>query len=323
MISPRRILVPLAKLAVSAALLWFVYRHTKIDHLADRFRMLDWHPIPLIAGLLLCNTLISSCKWRILLLADDINVPLKNLFSSYMVATFLNLFLPSSIGGDSYRIYDIARRSDRTASSLASVAADRLSGFIALVCISSAAGLFVAHTTHRADLAVIPIAALIAIAIGVYLLYHQKLVKIVLARLRIDRWPRVAAFITNLLESFSTHGKTSRVPAQIIGLSFLFQSSAVFCIYLMSLCLGMHLPFIYFCAFVPLISLLEAVPISIYGLGVRDAAYAFFFGTAGVSQVTSISLALLFVAISVSYSLVGGLFFFSRLIRGRLIRNHP
>ena len=79
---------------------------------------------------------VAAWKWQIILRADNVHVPLPRLVASYLVGTFFNIFLPSSIGGDAYRIYDVARDSGRSASSFSSVLADRLSGFLALArCI--------------------------------------------------------------------------------------------------------------------------------------------------------------------------------------------
>src|SRR6056297_2106190 len=58
--------------------------------------------------LLFINTLISTLKWRILLKADGLKIKYSFLLQSYMVGTFMNMFLPSSVGGDIVRIADIA-----------------------------------------------------------------------------------------------------------------------------------------------------------------------------------------------------------------------
>ena len=70
---------------------------------------------------------------------------------------------------------------------------------------------------------------------------------------------------------------------------------------------------IFFIAFVPLITLMEALPVSIYGLGVRDIGYVFFFSFAGLTDIQTRSLALLLLAVTTCYSLVGGLLYLYRL----------
>ena len=68
----------------------------------------------------------------------------------------------------------------------------------------------------------------------------------------------------------------------------------------------------YFCIFVPLITLGEALPISIFGIGVRDSLYVFFFAQGGASREQALALALVYVLITIVYSLVGGALFLLR-----------
>ena len=58
--------------------------------------------------------------------------------------------------------------------------------------------------------------------------------------------------------------------------------------------------------FVPLISLAGMIPVSVNGLGVREALYIFFFGRLGASTEVSVSLALLYLAVTFIASLPGG-----------------
>ena len=58
---------------------------------------------------------------------------------------------------------------------------------------------------------------------------------------------------------------------------------------------------------------MEALPISIYGIGVRDYGYVYFFSQAGVGDLQTRSLALFFMAAGICYSLIGGLFFLYNL----------
>ena len=103
-------------------------------------------------------------------------------------------------------------------------------------------------------------------------------------------------------------------------ISFAFQLSVICVVYLLALALHTSVSFFYFSAFVPLISLLEAIPISIYGLGLRDAGYVFFFGWAGMTDLQTRSLALLFLGITVCYSLVGGIVYLVRFFSADTVK---
>ena len=238
----------LAKLLVMTGLLAVLYRHVDFAAFRAALAGLVWGWLPLIYALFLLNTTLSARKWQLLLRADGVRAPLGSLLASYLIGTFFNLFLPSSIGGDSYRVVDASRHGG-AAKSFASVFADRLTGFLAL---------------HR------------------------------------------------FLDSLAGYHADRALLARVFGISLLFQMLAIVIIFCISQAMAWTVPFIYFCIFVPLITLGEALPISIFGIGVRDSLYVSFFAQGGASREQSLALALVYVLITIVYSLLGGVLFLLR-----------
>ena len=85
--------------------------------------------------LLLAQIGISSLKWQVILRSDGVSMFLPYLVKTYMIGNFLSLFLPTSIGGDIYRVLAIRGVNRDLAKSTSSVLFDRLSGVFALVTI--------------------------------------------------------------------------------------------------------------------------------------------------------------------------------------------
>lgn len=296
-----------AKLSFSFGLLWFLYRHISLREITAQLAGTDIQFLPLIFTILISNTYISTLKWHLLLKADTITVPIKSLFVSYMVGTFWNIFLPSNIGGDAYRMYDVSISSNNPAGSFASVFADRISGFLSLVIIAAVSSVVIFERTPFVMILIIPFVMLGMLLIVLWGLYCQTPVKWVLRITRLDRLATVVRFTEKFLDSFVRYRKQSGLVVIVMLISFGFQFLTTFCVFVMALSINIHVPFVYFCAFVPLITLMEAIPISIYGVGVRDAGYVFFFGMAGLSPLQTRSLALLYLAITVCYALFGGI----------------
>ncbi len=118
--SRRRLLVAF-KVLFSSTLIFLLYRKIPVDDLRDLLLEIDFRYFLPISLLLFMNTVLSALKWRLFLLADSVNIPLPTLTMTYLIGSFYNLFLPSNIGGDSYRIYDIAKKSRDGVRSAASV----------------------------------------------------------------------------------------------------------------------------------------------------------------------------------------------------------
>ena len=305
----RERLKPLVRLLVSLTLIWLVYRKIPLADLAESLSQLAWPPLAAVAVLLVVNTAVSAWKWQILLRSNQVSVPFRQLFASYLAGTFFNIFLPSSIGGDAYRVFDIARKTDDSARTFASVLADRLSGFLALSSLALVAAVGISHRLGRPSLIALPLAGLAVLTAVVWMLFRQQPVRRLAAWLRIQRFPRLDQFLERLLAAFDEYRRHPAMMWRIMALSVGFQCSVVLCVYLMAVALQAGAPLIYFAAFVPLITLLEALPVSIYGLGIRDLAYAYFFAMAGMSPLQTRALAVLFLAVNVTYALSGGVVF--------------
>ena len=304
-------LVLLAKLLVMTGLLAVLYRHVDFAAFRAALAGLVWGWLPLIYALFLLNTTLSARKWQLLLRADGVRAPLGSLLASYLIGTFFNLFLPSSIGGDSYRVVDASRHGG-AAKSFASVFADRLTGFLALAIWGL---LFSAIGWSRLPdkrILLLPVLVFGLMAGLVFALVQRTWLVAVWRFLRLDRLPKFDAFLHRFLDSLAGYHADRRLVAVVFGLSLVFQMIAITTIFCISQALHWDVPFVYFCIFVPLITLGEALPVSIFGIGVRDGLYVFFFAQAGAAREQALALALVYVLITIVYSLLGGAWFLLR-----------
>jgi len=315
MTSRRRILAA-AKFLVSGTLLVVLYSRIDAGALAARIRNIDPLLLALVFGILFFNTLISSLKWKVLLDADGIDLPLGTLFHSYLIGTFFNVFLPSNIGGDAYRVVDVSRQSARPVHTFASVFVDRLSGFSALAIMGfvfGAAGRWLLESDRVLWLPLVLFGAILAAA---WMLYRQTPVIRLMRVTRLDRIRPLAGLVDGFLSSVAAYKRRRGVVTRIMGISFAFQFAVIVCVYTLARAIDIEAPFVLFCVFVPLISLLEALPVSIYGLGLRDAGYVFFFSRLNRPDEQALSLALLYVTVSLVYASCGGIVFALRRGRG-------
>ena len=299
-------LLPVLRVVLSMGLMALLYRRMDWSQLGGILAGARLPLVVLLYALLLLNTVISAVKWRWLLQADRVAVPLPRLVVSYLIGSFLNLFLPSSIGGDAYRIYDVAQYG-RAAKSFASVLADRLTGFIALVVLGFAFGLAGYGALPHKQVFLIPALAMAALLSGIALLVQRRLLVRIFEATPARRSAKLRAFLDGLLDSVAEYRRAPGLFLRIMGLSFLFQLTAIACILILARALGYDTPALYFFIFVPFISLMEALPITIFGLGLRDGLYVFFFTPVGMTQTAALTLALAYVLMTVVYCLSGGL----------------
>lgn len=302
----------LVKLAVMAGLLALLYRKVDFADFRAALAGLQWGWLPIIYVLLFVNTVLNSWKWGLLLRADGIRMSLGSLICSHLIGTFFNLFLPSSIGGDAYRVVDVGRRAHAGAKSFAAVFAERLMGFLALALWGL---LFTAIGWARLPdprILFLPVVVFVLMGALVFAVIQRTWLMAVWNFLRLNRARRLDAFLSRFLDSLAGYHADRKLVAVVFVLSLVFQMIAITTIFLISQALNWSVPFIFFCIFVPLITLGEALPISIFGIGVRDSLYVFFFVQGGATREEALAMALVYVLITLVYSLVGGVIFLLR-----------
>ncbi|MCI5207397.1 MAG: UPF0104 family protein [Candidatus Electrothrix sp. ATG2] len=310
----KRQLMLLIKVCFSSTLMFLLYRRIPLEEMKAVLASLDYFYFLPICLLLFVNTVLSALKWRLFLSADGVDIPLATLTKTYLIGSFYNLFLPSNIGGDSYRIYDIAQKSRDSVRSAASVFADRFSGFLALVSLSLVSSILVAYEFSNLFFFLTPLVIfliMLAVLVG---LVKEKPVRTLFSLTRLNRFPFLVKLTEKFFLSFQCYGADRKLLGQVMLISFVFQLSVILIVQLLAFSLHASVSFFYFSAFVPLITLMEALPISVFGLGLRDMGYVFFFGWVGMTDVETRSLALLFLGTSVGYSLIGGFVYLLRLL---------
>jgi hypothetical protein len=259
---------------------------------------------------------LSSLKWRVLLAADGIHQSLGTLVASHLVGSFFNMFLPSTIGGDAYRIADIGKRSSRTANAAASVMADRLSGFMALALYGLLLfPVFYRRYTPDLRLLLLPAAAFAGLLAVAFVLWEQVLLRRLARLLPLSIRAKVEKVLDALLGSIRAYGRRRSVLFAVFGISFLFQFLAIVAVYCLGRGVGLGLPLLPFGFFVPFISLMEMIPISIFGIGLRDTGYVWFMFAVGRTRADAAALSVLYVATTVVYVSLGGLLYLFRNLR--------
>jgi hypothetical protein len=302
----------LLKLAVMAGLLAFLYRKVDFAQFADALKNFGWWALPAAYGMLFFNTCLNSWKWGLLLASDGVAIPFPRLVSSHLIATFFNLFMPSSIGGDVYRIVDVGM-SAGGARSFASVFCERLVGFLALAVWGLVFSVVGWRGLPDKRILLLPVAVFALMAGMTAAVVQRQALEWMMRFVRLDRFaPKLHAFARGVLDSVAVYRSRPRLLLGVFGLSLVFQMVVITTIFLLSRALGWDTPFPYFCIFVPLITLGEALPVSIFGIGVRDGLYVLFFSFAGVPREKALALSMVYVFVSILYSLLGGLVFLLR-----------
>jgi len=102
------------------------------------------HVLPLLIGLVICSAsvFLTFVRWFILVRAQGLPFTLPNAIRLGLIGTYLNTFLPGSVGGDIIKATFIAREQSRRTVAVATVLIDRGIGLTALFWLVAVVGGF-------------------------------------------------------------------------------------------------------------------------------------------------------------------------------------
>jgi len=307
----KKALAILLRLAVSVILLTLLFKFNKIDlqELVNDIKGAD--KLYLSFGFFSFSLVyfIGFLRWRMLLKAAGIHIPVKRLLISFSGGTFFSIFLPSTIGGDLVRAADLAGHTKKTKEVIATVFLDRLSGYIGLVIIVIGA-FFFANGLVNDKVVLSSIAVIIGILILVVLvLFNSFIYSKITKFLSTPGAGRIKEVIKGIHHEIHIFRNRGRMVAGNILLSVAVQFIPAISAYFIALALGMKIGLIYFCIFLPIIGAITLLPIAIGGLGLREGLFVFYFAKAGVIKQLAIAMSLLSFSFVVLYGALGGLIY--------------
>lgn len=297
----------LLKIGVSAGLLVYLFSVAGIEQFVDRIAGLP--PAFVVFGWLyyaVCQWL-SAFRWQQFLTAEGAHVPVNKLFNFYMIGMFLNNFIPGGLGGDVVKGYRLHRTINNPNLAIVSVFLERLTGLLGLTLIAVLATPF-NLAKLESNLTLLAVAGSAAFLLLVMLFIWCP------PMARLNLWLAKTVFpeafyqkLSQLylaLYAFRNHRKTLAAATLV---SVLLQM--MFAVYYWLAAQALHIPidFIYFVLFLPAITIVTMVPLSIGGLGVREAVMISLFGSIGVASADVLSISLSVYSINLLLSLFGGI----------------
>ena len=301
------------KVAVSLALLVYLFATSDLQALEERVRTADLLLLAAAVGCYVAMLALATWRWQLLLEALGVVAPLRYLTASYLVATFFNNFLPSNIGGDIVRVRDGSRFTGSTTSSLAVVGIDRILGLGALWVIGAAA--FVLAGPEVRELAgaraVILGLGLVFVALTT-IFFRPGIARRLMALSRLNSIDWIRERFEEAQAAVHTYRAQVRTVWLAFGASLALQVLVVW--YFLAIARALQIPLAVSAGFlmVPLCTLLQAVPISFNGWGLREGLFALYFSQVGLPRESALAFSLTGAGLIILLSLSGAVVWLAR-----------
>ena len=300
MATPRRfstVLRAVAGVGIIVALLSFFDMKGCVAALSD---VTAWDLVVIFA-LSIALVLVSVLKWRLFLERLGITASIAHLFRLYLVGYFVNLIMPSALGGDVVRSLYVGKDVDRVRAMSATLL-ERYTGFMAMVSMAFVAVWWAPAVSREIAVATV----LVGFAA---LMLTLALVTGTLVRLsEILRVPsRLHTKIVRMQEGFSWGLGDAKLLARAGALSFGFHLLTIVNTAAVAHSVGWHgVPWGDLFVVVPLILLVSAIPLSPQGLGIQEGAFLYFLHAVGATTGEALAVALVLRAKSYVLALCGG-----------------
>ena len=289
---------------MSIGLLALLVTRIEPDQLVPPNRSLAGSLFFLSLGLLFMavSFLVASWRWQRVLAVYDQTIPLRTLLKHYLAGQFVGNAMPSTVGGDVLRISRCSKDTGSTEIAFASVVIERLTGFVALPLL-----IFVGFALRpdllgvgRSWLAIATaFASLLVLAVILVLAASPRLAGRYVHR---ANWTRYFGIIHVGIDRMR---RDPRDASAALGAAIVYQLTVVAAVYCAVHTIGLTIPNGAVLAFIPAVAMVQVLPISVGGLGVREAMLALLLHPLGVPTGQAVAVGLLWYAMTLLVSLAG------------------
>lgn len=303
----RSVITWAVKLLVSGGLLYWLLSRVDRGQLWENIRHAS--PLWLVAALALylLMILVSAWRWKQLLDAQQVPATFKHLTASYLVASFFNNFLPSNIGGDVIRIADTAVAAGSKTRAATIVLFDRGIGLIGLVLVAALGATIATELGDQEPFD--PLWLWIGLGAGSlaisFTLMKPGIIGKILTPLRVFHKEWVDERITQLLESLEKFAARPSALVRCLLGSIVVQIILVWFYAAIAHAMGVPVPTVHLAVLIPMSFIVQMLPLSVNGFGVREAIFGLYFAKLGLPKESAIALSFLGAALIMVFSVSG------------------
>ena len=301
------------KISVSCLFIGYLSFKVNLSAIAVALKQVDLLFYLLSTAIAVLSNFFIAAKYYLLIKEGPINLSLISLVKINFISRFYALFLPSAVGREVVRWIKVTRNQNDRASFVASIIFERLTLLLVLILCGSIPLFMYASMPEIVllRLRLQPLLVLALIVIAVLLSFYCSAFLRSLVQSIARRWfKRVSAKfnLISFIDSFSLIHLKTAFYAAIIGLSFAWQIFYISRLFSLMKAAALPLNLMDIIWMGSLVLLLQSLPITFAGIGLREGAYAYLFTLYGLPPEKGILIGILFFSQMLIMAVVGGVF---------------
>ncbi|HEN20372.1 MAG TPA: flippase-like domain-containing protein [Desulfobacteraceae bacterium] len=291
--------------------------------LVSLFFQVDWkavqdslqsvNPLFFIAStaIAISGTFCLAVKYHVLIKGSPLELSLARLVTINFITRYYALLLPTAIGPEAVRWYKVTKGKGGRSFFLASTIVERIFFLLVLLLCGAIPLLFTPHPAiQQFNKSLLPLLAVFLIGLLVMLTFflvpfiNEPIRTFLLHVLRVKSDTKLHGFVTNFSLKNSSPGVLAVLFVQTVIWQFLFLMR----MYLLFKALDLPFNFWDSTWMGSLVLLLQTLPVTYAGLGLREGAYAYLFQLQGVSPELGVTIGLLFFTQLLIFAAIGCFF---------------
>jgi hypothetical protein len=301
----RKFLGNALKIVISLAGVAFLIHMQDMSQVLQLLKNMNWFPFAGALLLMLLGSFVRAYRWGSLVWALGVHVRWSRLIALYFVGAFFSLFLPTGVGGDAVKMYELSRDEGKTAAAISSVVVDRFLGLMVLFAMALLS-LIGDYKLVIPEVRIIIALVFVACLIMVLLLLQRTWLETWGRRLRVGSLLGRFNILRELYQSFHLYGTAALLRG--VGASLVWNLLLIVSYYLLGRAVDIDMSLWYYFLFVPVISAALMVP-SVGGLGIREWATVLLFKQVGVDESQALALALAYDITLLVNGLIGAIIY--------------
>lgn len=301
----------LIRLIITGLLVWVILSRVNGEEFVTLLKAVDPGLIAIGYVLNLVMIALNSMRWGELVKPLGIRVSFARLTGYYFVCMFFNNFMPTSIGGDVMRVFDLSKHTGKKSSAMASIMVERLLGLYALFPISILAFLLLGSSLPDRQLFLMAEGGMLVLfVIGTVLIRRRTLRLLVPLLGPVRAWLEKSGLPDRMrrLYDFLDYYKEERGAVfRAAVLSVLSRLGWIYACHIFALAIGIELNPLVFFLMMPIVEVGRMLPISLAGIGIREGLLVFILARFGVEATPAIVLSLIIYGVFLVNGLIGGI----------------
>lgn len=295
----KKIILITLKSLISTTLIFYIF--SKID-LNELKTLLGLKSIFIILGItffLTISTVMSGFRWKLILKNMSNNISVGWASINIIIGMFFNLFLPSSFGGDIYRIYHSKKNGINLSIASLSIVSDRFFGLLTLIILSSLSIpiIFINPYMQKFLMPILIILSFFVMTVSLFFFF------LYLPNSNIFFF-KISKISRNIIDSINL----KNFKFKILMISIVLHIFNILCFYIASFAVNFHLNIFTWFIIIPPIILISSIPISIGGWGVREGLLILALVELGANQIEATKISIIYGISLVLVGIIGGIF---------------